>query len=1363
MRKRVHLIWLTAAAFACLCLSLFITFTGVANTYTNSIFNTYGVTVVENTAFSEKGRMGMLVTGKKQDSFIRVDRRLSGFFEMDFGIRFDKKASDFTVSFFEGNYRVKITFVKSGDLFEAIVFENGEEKTSCTVEDADFISLTFNPVNYEICIDGSAVYEISNVVKQYYAEISFSEKCEENDGIIIFGLNGHKLSQSVITNQAGPSIFADFSVKACIGEFYYLPQPFGCDIIDGEIKDFDVEVKYGGEVIVGRTDYTKGMGFVPEKTGEYQISYFAADSSSLETEQKFLLSAIRTANYNSSMFSFDTFLETLNLGAGSEMEIPFCKISNKDLSGFYYNPLLTVKKDGDIIFDFDKTVIFSSDKFVFEESGIYEFIYTSENPNISGEKSFTVNIGSSLPAINFPKIAEFYYQGSEFEIPQVSLTVDGKNVKADTVINYPVSKKAVVTDSAVLDECGKYTLEYRTVSDGKTFSITKSFYVFERFYDYAEGDAYWAESTIDEDVYGVLVNLPLGETFALNEIINISGKKASDPILSIDILPENTGAYDFMQLNIKLTDIYDESNYVTVSCRVSRDDSNVSYIKAGYKNQPQCGVESSQNIAYFEPSIWGEYIMCSFSGDKNNTFTLSFDYENKAVYANEKKIVELNNPLYFSELWEGFTTGECKVSISAQEYFSMNARFLLTYADGKDLTQQYLKDDVAPEIEIETEYSENNLPAAQVGVPYKVFDASAYDVKSGETDVKTAVYYAYSGSAKGQINIVDGQFTPFIKGKYTIEYKSYDAYGNCAVKTLEVSAYDSLDEIVINEKEHPTGKLLVGRPVEIADYGVSGPSGNAVVSIKAKLKDSSISYDVTDYSFTPLAAGDYEIIYTAVDYLGRVAECSYEITVINDGLPVFRSEAELPFVFIQGVTYELPLIEALTFDGDAPASAEVTVSVTDGNGINIIKDNIYTPSVEKSGDSAVIVYTARGSKGNAEKSYSVPVKIIKTGQAYDMTQYFLTDNAAVSSDDSGIIFTVGADESIRFIRPLIADNFNMEFDVNADKNDLSNVDIFISDVENPEIRVKFSFINKDGKAYMSLNDNVAVKTASAFDGSSDYKFLLSYDGESNKLSDAIGSGFKITETISGEEFQGFPSGKIYLEFCMKGVTGEAEIKLSSISGQPFNNIKGDFVRPQISINGNLGGTFKEGSVYDIPSAFALDVLDPVVNFVLTVENPDGTIAVDTDGNQIADADPTVERQMVLSQIGIYLCTYTATDTSRRVSSFSISVSVPDLVPPVIEISGSVPASAKLNEKITLPAAKAYKNGEVLVAVNSEGQTVDKRPFVFVITPEEIRENVSFKQDGTCEYLFSQSGTYTIVYLIEDDAGNVAEQRVQIKV
>ena len=154
-----------------------------------------------------------------------------------------------------------------------------------------------------------------------------------------------------------------------------------------------------------------------------------------------------------------------------------------------------------------------------------------------------------------------------------------------------------------------------------------------------------------------------------------SGREFDGNVASV-----TTEDYDFRMLQVTLTDIYDESNYITFDFERRQDFYYYSSIRVSAPGMTSGGwVESSQAM---RQSPFGTPLTSSFTGCPANAngqyavISTFFDYAERAVYAQpygslEKTTVrDLDSEEHLlpgeSTLWNGFTTGEVRLSFSFQ-------------------------------------------------------------------------------------------------------------------------------------------------------------------------------------------------------------------------------------------------------------------------------------------------------------------------------------------------------------------------------------------------------------------------------------------------------------------------------------------------------------------------------------------------------------------------------------------------------------------------------------------------------------------------------------------------------------------------
>lgn len=305
-------------------------------------------------------------------------------------------------------------------------------------------------------------------------------------------------------------------------------------------------------------------------------------------------------------------------------------------------------------------------------------------------------------------VNEFYAQGTAFEIPQATITVGEDTAPATGTLIAPDGVKT--SETTVLEHIGYYTLEYKATVSGQERVCTRDFYVSQSNFSVTEGGSvefgtYPYDSEITEANRigdGVIASIPKGGELVYNEVLDLSVNSFinknetsvgyyNTPFFGMYFIPSEFGTEDFTVVNIRLTDIHDDANYVIIQLKFTEK---ATYVKAGSAEQKLTGKEA--NGTYWVDdggagSRYGRYIGAKFDGNEGGSkenmklfagIRFFFDSMNKALYA-QNFGVEGNPPQYVIDLdsstdfnanknngapWAGFTDGRVRMSISLDGY-----------------------------------------------------------------------------------------------------------------------------------------------------------------------------------------------------------------------------------------------------------------------------------------------------------------------------------------------------------------------------------------------------------------------------------------------------------------------------------------------------------------------------------------------------------------------------------------------------------------------------------------------------------------------------------------------------------------------
>ena len=216
-----------------------------------------------------------------------------------------------------------------------------------------------------------------------------------------------------------------------------------------------------------------------------------------------------------------------------------------------------------------------------------------------------------------------------------------------------------------------------------------------------------------------------------------------------------------------------------------------------------------------------------------SSLSVSFDYDQRRVYVNNTIVVDLDDPTFYGSVrWNGFTTGECTMSISGANYNASTMNLIITEVDGvTDFEENVLLDTEAPEITLETE----NVPDAVVGKPFAIPKATGYDKVDKEVAVSCLVYKSYNTPSQSRLQVSDNKFTPSAAGEYLIIYTASIDIRIATQTTYTVNAVRKETELTIALGDKGSMQAAVGTVVTVADYELSNASGSTNVEITAVL------------------------------------------------------------------------------------------------------------------------------------------------------------------------------------------------------------------------------------------------------------------------------------------------------------------------------------------------------------------------------------------------------------------------------------------------------------------------------------------------------------------------------------------------
>lgn len=1039
---------------------------------------------------------------------------------------------------------------------------------------------------------------------------------------------------------------------------------------------------------------------------------------------------------------------------------------------------------------------------------------------------FIMSFGAVSAKAEITEASKFETEGTPWQYeetvarPTGKITYGGESKDASVALIFPDGRISEGKgDLITLNAEGVYTVEYSAIFNGNTikeqdtFTVKKDlFYTSSnassaKYYNYVyrehatEEYASERESVLESSVSGIYVSLVPGDEFRYSRVLNLQGLTAQDIIVKIVMAPERIGIKDVSDFTVTLTDAYDPANFITIKTS-SNTVTPLVYTSACASNGQQfTGWEYNRNVKHVN-NAYGTPMRFSFTGPckvtesttafttskshndvkfgidtiAKNAFSISMDYAELQAFNITSKhsgstamIVDFNDPEHFEKIWNGFTTGECFLSVKGGTYLGETFNFMITDllglgnlcdADGDRVEEIFSFEDRGTlDINVDSGvYDENDLPLAEVNKEYPVFTASTLNQYYGKINAEYTIY-------KGNETVVNNgeKFIPQEAGEYKLVYTVKDNFLTENQKTLKIVAVEKasavkfslegLDAIAETEETETTG--VAGKTVKLASaVNLSGGVADGILDINTTVELNGKSFEINDGTFFPTLSGDYTVTVTATDYIGNRFIKTYEIPVVSGDIPVYVEKPNLPKYFISGRSYTLPTVFAHNYTDGSGKAVATKIAYIDGEGIKKAIGKTIVPVSNAVKDTVDIIYytdainAANDFSGNLVFKNLPIVEVtsdISGRTAINYAGLLVSDGITVTPESSFTSLKTTKNSEVNFINALGTNGLTVRFQGVKGASGYSAFTITMTDSENASQKVKFYYITGDSSlTYFKINSltSTEYKAAQAITEGDVLAIELNTTINAVKFDRNSSSYITIPTYFDGKEFDGFKSGKVYIDFGFEGVKGNSEIDIISIAGQRISNQTTDRIAPGISIDGEYLGYVEFGEYIRIPKATITDVVDPSVSGTVTVETPenaDGTrrIAKGVDGSYLKDADVDRDYYVKAEKYGAYLVTFYAKDFSGNALNYQYYINVVDGENPTLIVKDPV-TTGKVGQNITVAKPTVYDNlsdVSVTIFVWSPSGTVYELP------------------EGKYTFNTGAKGVYRIMYVAKDEAKN----------
>ena len=1212
----------------------------------------------------------------------------------------------------------------------------------------------------------------------YKVTVQFTDIADGKDAnVIVYDINGQSLAGETFTDDMGANTSVKKGYDGVKGEKYYIPEAKAFDLFDG-VLDFNGTVKVNkGTVPVYTAEgvetdvWTEGCYFLPEKTGTYTVGYQAKDTKgNLGTVKSISVNVVSTLpewsyDVEGNYLSLERGENVYSVG-GSISLYPVKAISSLLLSDNVAYMNATLLKDGVVYKGIENQKITETTEVKLEDAGEYKLVYgVGAYPELmKKEYTFTVSENAPLFTLNseLPSVVKY---GDTFTVPKATATLAGNKTLAASSLYAPDGSLVSLSGGkATIEQVGMYKISYLVRFGNATYTYVTYFEA-----AHYNGGAFVSTSELVTAEYGdtgsMFANVVNGSKLTYigvdayaeyTRTIDLSKLTKNDPLIKLLVIPSKTGVLDFWQYTIRLTDVHDIKNYVDIQVFKGSWGNQWSYVKAGAANQKPAGWEMGKVLTNYNA---GAPINHSFTGESaagTENIVLYYDYADNAVlvdnikrpgYAYGNEVIDLDGTDCFNEnsLFQGFTTGEVKLSISIQNLQLDQAQLLVTEVNGIDMGQKWLNDTVAPRIGVDLQgYTESELPVGLVNVAYPIFQATAFDSAEGVSPVTTKVYKNYQTSTQEEIAIENGKFVPDAAGKYTIVYSTTDKSGNKSSKTLAVTVENALPAFTYTFNKELKTEYKLGEYMYVASGVAAGGSGRAQAVVKVYDTKGNLIEEPNGMLIEQ--QGAYSVCVEFTDYLGRTHTTTYTITASISAAPIVY-EVSMPKAYVNGVSYVLPAFNAVDYSTGSFQEPEKNIKVVyDGKETVVGADRSFTPNVKKHQDTIQVIYSAKNAKGEVtEMTYTVVVLIVSSDAGLDMSAYFaLTDMAVSEKTDSYVEFVTDTDGAkMDFVNPLIANNLNMEVYVPKAKNNFATITVTLTDSLDSTIAKSFviqkNTANKNTSILLCEGEKLDI--AGNFFDLTSYGLSVRYNNTSRYLFDrnANVNLIRFATDDNGEAFTGFPSGKVYLSFTLGGVEDVSALRIMLIGNQNFSNLTNDRVLPQIQLSSFIARSGEINKIFVVPSAIAADVLSAEVTLKVTVKKG---------SNIIYEGPINKDYAFRPGEYGKYRIEYTASAGGRSATS-AYFVDIKDRINPTLTLNGTMPTTAVLGQAMQLPTATVADN-----------YTEEMRVWIYITEPTGRMITL---EEGVTTYTPTMKGKHRISYYVHDEYANYAYAKYTVTV
>ena len=989
--------------------------------------------------------------------------------------------------------------------------------------------------------------------------------------------------------------------------------------------------------------------------------------------------------------------------------------------------------------------------FRFETEGDYYFVYEAEGEDGMRARNYRASVARRA-YIEVENFQSALTPGTTVRVPAGRLVTEQGSLPCEVSVRLPGG--GITTDAEFsASDIGTYEFVYSaeygnarvekvrratcTIGYSDLFSGARGIRMNQPLPDYAD-----AAGGPD---HGVEITASAASVVRYRNPVDLDALGSERNLVSFQPLCEGDRT-DFRSIEIRLTDVSDPSNVLTVRFKESGGGTGMewnyplSYLAAGVGGT-LAGIDGDH--VNFDPygsvvvnnfyGAFGAQYCTNIYGTKITPHVFSFQIgeRGRKIYSTGRNTAPGTQilALDFDDArigmdWQGFSSGEVWLDFCFP--VATDPRILVTEIAGMPLGGEAPTDRTGPHIYLETDadYAENRLPDAKVGAAYSVPVARARDLVTGDC---AATPLVRSADGSRTLEIREGKVIPDRAGAYEIVYTARDGFGNLSERRVTFEAKAEIPAFSVRFAE-PAGDWYAGIPFRLPEIQVSGGSGKMASETRLFFGEKAVEPDENGFLYFD-KLGTLKIEIRVSDYLrSETLTETFEIGAYPSPVLGIR---DLPIAVRKGERVVFPDFSAVDYATGAACRKSVYV-----NGELLGRDRAYL--VKQTDERLEVEYIARA--GGAESVERFTVEVLQSNAPIDapLAPDFVL---RASEGEAGFSFTASEDFAVRLPYPVFSEGFNLEFKLRA--ANAARAEILLTDAatETKCVRLILTPVNDRTSALQIGGDSKKYTVNGSFQNEAETFGFAWNEGVLFARGQRIAP---LTVYEDGRKFDDFGDGRMYVQIGLSGVTQSSAILLYRAANQAFLSVGTFFsdAGPVLRYGASMRNlTVKQNERVKIASARALDVLSGASSVTVTLTAPDGSVPI---SNAACDTDAYFSATL----FGKYRIAYRGVDADGKRTEEIWTITVCDTEPPEISVAGTLRENYRLGETITVPRAYA-----------SDAAGGETKLIVFLTDERNGTRAVEIGETIRLDRL----GSYRLVYLAYDSENNTARKTLEFSV